>query len=277
MKVAAFTGEMVDWLGKDLNNLENANILVSLKDHIATITFNKPKILNALSVEDLVELERIVDELQENKDCKVIIITGNGRAFVSGADISKLKGASQEHSRVYSRQAKKVYRKLEIGRPFVIAAINGYALGGGCELVLACDVRVAAESAKIGLPETAIGSIPGSGGTQRLPRLIGLGYAKEIMATAEKVPAARAKEIGLVNHVVPDDQLMSFCLELAGRIACNSTSAIAMGKKLMTDGLEMDMDKAMELETLMIGTNYGSHDQREGMAAFMEKRKPVFE
>lgn len=257
--------------------MENDNILVSLSDHIATITFNKPKILNALSVEDLVELERIVDELQENRDCKVIIVTGNGRAFVSGADISKLKEASQEHSRIYSRQAKKVYRKLEIGRPFVIAAVNGYALGGGCEMILACDVRVAAESARIGLPETAIGSIPGSGGTQRLPRLIGLGYAKEIMATAEKVPAARAKEIGLVNYVVPDDQLMPFCLELAGRIACNSTSAIAMGKKLMTDGLEMDLDKAMEMETLMIGTNYGSHDQREGMAAFMEKRKPVFE
>ena len=253
------------------------NIIVNLEDHIATITFNKPEVLNALSLDDLYHLDSIVDELQANRACRVIIITGTGRGFVSGADVRELKCASQEHSRAYSRKAKSVYRKLEIGRPVTIAAINGYALGGGCELTLGCDIRVAAESAKIGLTETALGSIPGSGGTQRLPRLIGLGYAKEMLVTAEKVPAARAKEIGLVNHVVPDDQLMPFCMDLAKRIARNSSTAIGMGKKLMTDGLEMDLEKAFEMETLMIGTNYGGHDQREGMAAFMEKRTPEFE
>lgn len=252
-------------------------IRCELEQGIATITFNKPEKLNALSLEDLHELYDIVTELEENKSCRVIILTGEGRAFVSGADISKLKEATKEHSRAYSRMAKQVYRKLECGRPFTIAAVNGYALGGGLEMIISCDIRVAAESAKMGIPETRIGSIPGSGGTQRLPRLIGLGYAKEIMATAEKVPAPRAKEMGLVNHVVPDDQLMSFCRELAGRVAKNSTNAIAMGKKLMTEGLEMDIERAFEMETMMIGINYGSHDQREGMKAFMEKREPNFE
>lgn len=253
------------------------HILCELNQGIATITFNKPDKLNALSISDLQELYDTVSRLEEDRNCRVIILTGKGRAFISGADIGELKEASKEHSRAYSRLAKQVYRKLECGRPFTIAAVNGYALGGGLEMIISCDVRVAAESAKMGIPETSIGSIPGSGGTQRLPRLIGLGYAKEMMATAEKVPAPRAKEMGLVNHVVPDEELMPFCLELAGRIAQNSTTAIAMGKKLMTEGLEMDIERAFEMETMMIGINYGGHDQREGMRAFMEKRKPKFE
>ncbi len=252
-------------------------ILCELKDHIATITFNKPEKLNALSIEDLADLDHIVDELIANKDCKVLILTGAGRAFISGADISTLKEATKEHSRAYSRLAKQVYRKLETGRVFTIAAVNGYALGGGLEMIISCDVRVAAESAKMGIPETSIGSIPGSGGTQRLPRLVGLGYAKEMMATAEKIPGPRAAQIGLVNHCVPDAELMPFCMELANRVAANSTTSIAMGKKLMTEGLEMDIERAFEMETLMVGINYGGHDQREGMRAFMEKRKPEFE
>ena len=244
---------------------------------IVIITFNKPEKLNALSVEDLQELDTLVEQLHEDKSCRVIIITGRGRGFIAGADISKLKTASKEHAMMYSRWAKRLYEKIERGRQTVIAAVNGYALGGGLELAISCDIRVAAESAKLGLTETSLGSIPGSCGTLRLPRLIGLGYAKEMLATAEKIPAARAAEIGLVNHVVPDDELMEYTLALAERIACNSTTAIGIGKRLMTDGLEMDIHRAMELETLMIGANYGGHDQREGMAAFMEKRKHVFE
>ena len=269
----------------DYSNTQHTGRGLTMSDHIlckqnngiATITFNKPEKLNALSLTDLHALYDIVTRLEEDKTCRVIILTGKGRAFISGADISELKEASKEHSRAYSRMAKQVYKKLECGRPFTIAAINGYALGGGLEMVISCDVRVAAESAKMGIPETSIGSIPGSGGTQRLPRLIGLGYAKEMMATAEKVPAPRAKEMGLVNHVVPDAELMDFCLKLAGRVAKNSTTAIAMGKKLMTEGMEMDIERAFEMETMMVGINYGGHDQREGMRAFMEKRKPEFE
>lgn len=244
---------------------------------IVVLTFNKPEKLNALSVEDLQEMNEIIDRLHEDMSCRVIVITGKGRGFVSGGDISKLKKASKEHSMHYSRWAKKLYGNIERGRQIVIAAVNGYALGGGLELAISCDIRVAAESAKLGITETSLGSIPGSGGNLRLPRLVGLGFAKEMLATAEKMPAKRAAEIGLVNHVVPDEQLMEYTFELAERIAANSTTAIAMGKRLMTDGLEMDMERAMELETMLIGANYGGHDQREGMAAFMEKRKPEFE
>ncbi len=257
--------------------MDQETILLKQQDHIATITFNKPEVLNALSIGDLEKLDQIVDALIADKTCKVIIITGTGRGFVSGADIRELKEASQEHSRAYARTAKRVYRKLEVGRPTTIAAINGYALGGGCELALACDIRIAAESAKIGLVEASIGTVSGSGGTQRLPRIVGLANAKEMFATAEKVPAARAEKIGLVNHVVPDAKLMDYAYEMAAKIAANSTTAIAYAKQLMTDGLEMDLEKGMEMETLIIGMNYGGHDQREGMRAFKEKRKPEFE
>lgn len=244
---------------------------------IVTVRINKPDKLGALAIEDLAELEEMVDGLEEDKSCRVLVFTGTGRGFISGADISKLKTASKEHSMAYSKLAKRLYGKFERGRIITIAAINGYALGGGLEFAIACDIRIAAKSAKLGITETSIGSIPGSGGTLRLPRLIGLGHAKEMLATAEKMPAERAGQIGLVNHVTEDEDLLEKTYELAKTIAGNSTTAIAVGKQLMTDALEMDILRAAELETLKVGANYGGHDQREGMAAFMEKRKPEFE
>lgn len=252
-------------------------ILKEVKNHVTTITINRPEVLNALGKDDLLEIEYLVDQINADKRCKVLIITGAGRSFIAGADISALKDASSSQAMAISTLTKRVYRKIELARPFVIAAVNGYALGGGLELALACDLRVAAEKAKLGLPETAIGSLPGSGGTQRLPRLIGLSRAKELLATAEKISAARALEIGLVDYAVPGDELLDFCEKLAAGICKNSTEAIAAGKKAMTIGMEMDMDKAMEYETALIGLNYGSHDQKEGMCAFTEKRTPNFE
>lgn len=253
------------------------DILFELRGHMAVITFNRPKVLNALTVEMLEELEAIFDRLEEDKRCKVVILTGAGRSFVAGADISCMKEATAQEAMRFSKTTSHLFRKIELARPFTIAAVNGYALGGGLELALACDMRVAAETAKLGLPETAIGSFPGSGGTLRLPRLVGLGRAKELVATAEKLTASRALEIGLVEYAVPAEMLLDFCVELAERIAKNSTSAVAQGKRLMTLSAEMETEKACELMTAMIGLNYGTHDQSEGMKAFMEKRKPVFE
>ena len=253
------------------------DIIYRLENHVATITLNRPKVLNALTMEMLSELENIIDRLNEDKDCKVVIITGNGRGFAAGADISCMKEATSQEAMRFSITTRRLFRKIELARPFTIAAVNGYALGGGMELALACDMRVASETAKLGLPETAIGSFPGSGGTQRLPRLVGIGRAKEILATAEKVAAARALEIGMVEYVVPNEELLPFCDQLAQRICKNSTSAIADGKRLMTLSMEMDTEKAAELMTVMIGLNYGTHDQSEGMKAFMEKRAPNFE
>ena len=225
----------------------------------------------------LAQLEETVDRLCADKRCKTMVITGAGRAFMAGADISDLKDGDPQNACHFSRESKRVFRKLEMARPFTIAAINGYALGGGLELAMACDARVAAETARMGITETAIGSFPGSGGTIRLPRLVGMGRAKLMLATAEKITAREALEYGLVEYVTPAEELLSFCGVLAHRIACNSTEAIAMGKRVMMLGAEMDIDRASELECAMIGLNYGTHDQMEGMKAFLEKRIPQFD
>lgn len=252
------------------------DIKYTFKDHIAEITLNRPKVLNALTVEMLNELEDIFNRFNKDEECKVIIITGSGRAFAAGADISYMKDATPEEAMHFSNTTTRLFREIELANPTTIAAINGYALGGGLELALACDIRIASDQAKLGLPETAIGSFPGSGGTLRLPRLVGLGRAKEILATAEKISAPRALEINMIEHIVPGEALLDYCRELACRISKNSRNAIANGKRLMTLSYEMDAEKAAELMTYMIGMNYGSRDQREGMRAFLEKREPHF-
>lgn len=257
--------------------MEEESVLLEMENGIAVVTLNRPKVLNALTVEMLKRLDGIIRMLDEDKKCKVIIITGNGRAFAAGADISALKEASSESAMYFSKVAKETYRDIELARPFTIAAVNGYALGGGLEMILACDMRIAAYGAKMGIPECAIGSLPGSGGTQRLPRLVGLGRAKEILATADKVEAKKASSIGLVEYAVPPEELMQFSRRLAEKICRNSTNAIYLGKKAMSMGYDMDLEKGLELETLMIGLNYGTYDQREGMRAFAEKREPRFE
>ena len=177
----------------------------------------------------------------------------------------------------FSRAFKELYKTIEFARPYTIAAINGFALGGGLEMALACDTRVAAKSAKLGLVEPAIGSFPGGGGLLRLPRIIGLGKAKEFYAIAERMPAEEAAQYGVVDHVVEDPELIDYCVALGERIAKNSTTAIAMGKRIMTMGYEMDIDRASELETAWLGYYAESHDRLEGRAALKEKRRPNFE
>ena len=251
-------------------------IQYSAQGPVRVITFCRPRVFNALTVEMLEELERILDALQQDAACRVVILTGAGRGFMAGADISCMKEATAQEAMAFSRATQRVFRKLEMARPFTIAAVNGYALGGGLELAMACDVRLAVESARLGLPETAIGSFPGSGGTRRLVRLCGVGRAKEFLATAEKLSAAQALSWGIVEHVVPDAQLMDRCMELAQKVCRNSGEAVTQGKRLMTLSLDMTEEESAQLVTAQIGQNYGSHDQREGMRAFLEKRAPHF-
>ena len=250
----------------------------TVDNHIAMVTINRPKELNALNEDVLRSLYRIMKTMDEDQDVKVVILTGNGgRAFVAGADITAMKEMDPETAKRFSAIGHKTMNKIASMRPFVIAAINGYALGGGCELALACDMRVASEKAKLGIPEVTLGVIPGFGGTQRLPRLVGLGVAKEMMATGRQVEADEALRIGLVNKVVAPTDLISDCVEIAEQIAANSTTAISLGKQAMNSGVEVSLDKALELETNMFSFAFSTNDQKEGMDAFVEKRKAVFE
>lgn len=252
-------------------------VKLSRNDGVVTVTIDRPEALNALDPNVLGELERNFEALNNDQSVKVIILTGVKKAFVAGADIASMSKMTPEEAVEFSRLGQRVFNRVASMRPVVIAAINGFALGGGCELAMACDIRVAAESAKMGIPETSLGVFPGFAGTQRLPRLVGLGIAKEMLATAQKIGAQRAYEIGLVNHVVPNEELLSFCEDLAKTILKNSTIAIAAGKKLMDMGSEVDLDKAQDYEAALFGVAFSTADQKEGMAAFLEKRPPAFQ
>lgn len=252
-------------------------VKLSRNDGVVTVTIDRPEALNALDPNVLKELEQHFEALNDDQSVKVIILTGVKKAFVAGADIASMSKMTPEEAVEFSRLGQRVFNRIASMRPVVIAAVNGFALGGGCELAMACDIRVAAESAKMGIPETSLGVFPGFAGTQRLPRLVGLGIAKEMLATAQKVSAQRAYEIGLVNHVVPNEELLSFCEDLAKTILKNSAAAIATGKKLMDMGSEMDLDKAQDYEAALFGVAFSTPDQKEGMAAFLEKRPPAFQ
>lgn len=246
------------------------------EDHVAVITLNKPETMNALSVSVLKELEAVMEALNHDNDVKAVIITGTKKAFIAGADIAEMKDMTAEEALAFSRLGHGVFRLIERSGPIVIAAVNGYALGGGCELAMACDIRVAADTAILGFPEATLGVIPGFSGTQRLPRLVGMGAAKELLATGRKLSAKRAWEIGLVNHVVLNTELMAFSMDMAQSIVKNSRGAVAAGKQLINLGSEMDFEKAEEYEAALFGITFSTADQKEGMAAFLEKRSPRF-
>lgn len=244
---------------------------------VATVLIDRPDALNALNREVLSELDSIIDGLEHDPAINVILLTGAGeKAFVAGADIAAMKEMKPQEAQLFSRFGQQVMRCLEDASKFTIAAINGYALGGGCELAMACDMRVASGNAKLGLPETTLGLIPGFGGTQRLPRLVGLGRAKELLSTGKIVSAEEALTMGLVNHVVERENLLPFCRELAVKISANSVNAICQGKKAMNNGYEMDQEKAMEYEAALFAVAFSSEDANEGMDAFLQKRKAKF-
>lgn len=243
------------------------------KDSIAVITMNRPNALNALNSAVLDDLDHALDQIDLNK-VRCLIITGAGdKSFVAGADIGEMAGLDQQGGSAFSKKGNDLFRRIETLQIPVIAAVNGYALGGGCELAMACDFRIASENAVFGQPETGLGITPGFGGTQRLARLIGAGMAKQMIFTARNIKAEEALRVGLVNTVVPADQLMSTAEKTASQIAKNAPIAVANAKAAVNEGLEVTMSEAEEIEEKRFGSCFETHDQKEGMNAFLEKRK----
>lgn len=249
-----------------------------ISENIAIITIDRPKALNALNRPLLEELYEMVDRLDRDPEVKVMILTGYGeKAFAAGADIGVMRDMRPEDALEWGRMGHKTMDRIAKADKIVIAAVNGYALGGGCELALACDIRVGSTKAQMGIPEVTLGTIPGFGGTQRLSRLVGLGVAMELLATGRQVRAEEALRIGLLNRVTEPEELLSSAVELAKKIAKNSISAVIMGKRCMCQGLEMDLERAQELERNCFALTFSTIDQKEGMNAFLEKRKPIFQ
>ena len=250
------------------------NLLVEIEDGIAVVTINRPKSLNALNSETLAELGDIAAAIEKAKDVKVVILTGSGqKSFVAGADISEMVNATPMEGRAMALLAAETFKKFENMPQVTIAAVNGYALGGGCEISMCCDIRIAAENAKFAQPEVNLGILPGFGGTQRLPRLIGKGRAKELIFTTDQIDAQEAYRIGLANHVVPQEELLDYCKAMAGRIMKNAPYAVSLAKQVINSGADMDLDNGLKLEANIFGLSFSTEDKKEGMTAFLEKRK----
>ncbi|MBP2636691.1 MAG: Crotonyl-CoA hydratase [Firmicutes bacterium] len=256
---------------------EYSNLLYSNYQGIARITLNRPKALNALNSELLSELNSLIDVIAADESVKVVILTGSGeKAFVAGADISEMQSKSAIEGRSFAKFGQQVFNKLENLPQPVIAAINGFALGGGCELAMACDIRIASVKAKFGQPEVGLGIIPGFGGTQRLPRLIGKGRAKELLFTADIINAQEAYRLGLVNNVTAPEELLSVAQAMAENIMAKAEYAVKLCKAAVNEGLDMDLDSGIAYEAEAFGICFATADQKEGMTAFVEKRKPAF-
>jgi len=258
--------------------VEYKNLILEQNGAIAVLTINRPKALNALNADTLTELSTVFDELGRDSSVKVVILTGGGeKAFVAGADIAQMKELNALEARRFAQLGHSTFRKLELLSQPVIAAIKGFALGGGCELAMSCDIRLASETAKFGQPEVTLGLTAGFGGTQRLPRLVGAGVASELLFTGDIIDAQEAYRIGLVNHVYPSDQLMEEALKLANRIAGRAPAAVQLSKSAIQRGINMDLDSAQDYEAAVFSLTFSTRDQTEGCSAFLERRKPVFE
>lgn len=256
---------------------EYKTLLYEKKEGIGTITINRPEALNALNTQVFKEIYSLLEEIEKDDGVKVVIITGKGdKAFVAGTDIKEMENLACNQARDLAMLARKTIDKIEALKKPVIAAINGFALGGGCELAMACDLRIASEKAKLGQPEINLGIIPGSGGTQRLPRLIGSSRAKRLIFTGELVDAKTAHEIGLVDMVVPHDQLMDESKKLAFTIAGKSKVALALAKSAINRGLGLDLRTGLDYEIECFAQCFATSNQKEGMKAFLERRKSLF-
>lgn len=240
---------------------------------IGWITINRPQALNALNSEVLDDLKAVVESV-DMEAVRCLIVTGAGeKSFVAGADIGEMSGLSAAEGEAFGKKGNDIFRAMETLPIPVIAAVNGFALGGGCELAMCCDFRICAENAMFGQPEVGLGITPGFGGTQRLARLIGPGMAKQLLYTAKNIKAEEALRIGLVNAVYPQDALLPEAEKLAQKIAENAPIAVRACKKAVNEGLETGMDEAIVIEERLFGSCFGTHDQKEGMSAFLEKRK----
>ena len=250
------------------------NLLMEVENEIAVVTINRPKSLNALNSETLAELDQCFSEISRRKDIRVVILTGSGeKSFVAGADISEMVNATPAEGRQMGLLAKEAFLKLETMPQVTIAAVNGYALGGGCEISMACDIRVAAENARFAQPETGLGILPGFGGTQRLSRLVGKGRAKELIFTCDQIDAEEAYRIGLANKVVPQAELIDYCKKMAAKIMSKGSYAISLAEEAINTGMDTDLSSGLTLEADLFGLAFSTEDKKEGMTAFLEKRK----
>ena len=250
-----------------------AFVTLEREGHIALITMNRPEALNALNRQVLEELSQVLDQVEADPELYVAIVTGAGRSFVAGADIGQMSTLSSAEAKAFGLFGNQVFLKLEnLSKP-TIAAVNGFALGGGCELSMACDIRVASEKAKFGQPEVGLGITPGFGGTQRLPRIVGTANAMELILTAQTINAARALEIGLVSHVYAPEELMDKAMELANAIAANAQVAVRQSKAAIRRGLQTDMATGTAYESEAFGLCFATEDQKDAMKAFLNKEK----
>ncbi|MDD4535997.1 MAG: enoyl-CoA hydratase-related protein [Petrimonas sp.] len=256
--------------------MEEKKIIVQRDNHLATVIINEPKTLNALNRQMLQELDSAFDKLANDKEIRVIILTGAGRAFVAGANIQEMSSMNYEEAKAFGEEGSSVFRKIETCPQPVIAAVNGFALGGGCELALACDIRIASEKATFGQPEVRLGITPGFSGTVRLSRLTGLAKAKELIFTGKAITAEEALAIGLVTRVVAPEVLMEEVRSLASAIAGQAPLAVQKSKVAINNGWDLSVSEGIELETELFAQCFETEDQKNGMSAFLKKQKTEF-
>ena len=256
--------------------MEYTKLLIEKQENICIVKINNPQALNALNTTVLSELDCAFSEIASDNSISAVILTGEGKAFVAGADIAQMSTMNAAGGKAFGEIGAAVFRKIELLDKPVIAAINGFALGGGCELAMCCDIRIASAKAKMGQPEVGLGITPGFSGTQRLPRIVGMGVAKELIYTADVINAEEAYRIGLVNKVVEPEALMDSALAMAKKIAKKAPIAVKYSKEAINRGMQTDLDSAIAIEANLFGLCFSTEDQKEGMAAFLEKREAVY-
>lgn len=251
---------------------KKGTVLFEKRGVVGIMTINRPEALNALNTAVLEELDKRLDAIAADAELRVVVVTGAGRSFVAGADIAEMRAKSAEEGKAFGRFGSAVFRKLELSEKVFVAAVNGYALGGGCELAMACDIRLASEKAKFAQPETGLGIIPGFSGTQRLPRIVGIGMAKEMIYTGRVVDGTEAQRIGLVNAVYAPEVLMDEALRLANQIVGRSPLAVQYAKEAINRGVETDIDTGIAVENALFGVCFSTADQKARMEAFLKKK-----
>lgn len=253
------------------------NVILEKKDRIAILAINRPRALNALNKDTLLEIKAALENVRDDDHIDVMVITGAGnKAFIAGADIAVMVKMTSCEGRSFGQLGSGVFRLIESMEKPVIAAINGFCLGGGLELAMACDFRICSENSIFGQPEVGLGVTPGFGGTQRLPRIIGTGMAKQLLFTGDVIDAAEALRIGLVNTVIPGEELLDEVLKIARKVILRGQMAVRLCKAAVNEGMQTDIDRAMTIEANIFGLCFATDDQKEGMRAFLEKRKANF-
>ena len=243
------------------------------RGHVGLITINRPEVLNALNIQVLHELDQILDQVETNEDIFVLVLTGAGRSFVAGADISEMANFTASDAKTFSHRGSSVLlRMTRFPRP-IIAAVNGYALGGGCELAMGCDIRIGSDKAKFGMPEVGLGITPGFGGTQRLARMVGMSTATELVLTSRIIDAQEALRIGLINHLYPAEEMLDRAMELANLIASKPQVAVRQSKQAIRIGTQIDISSAIAFESEAFGLCFSTEDQKDAMRAFLNKEK----